>query len=99
MMFRALLLVSLLVASPWVAAGQTPGVLHIKIVLVDADQMATSVPRHVLLVSDNPSTALPRRIVTSLNGTAEVKLRAGNYTVESERPVAFHGKTYQCRRT
>ena len=51
--------------------------------------------RHALLISDNPATAAPRRFVTALDGTADVRLRPGNYTVESEQPVAFQGKTYQ----
>jgi len=32
--------------------GQALSVLHIKVVLVDADRKATPVPRHVLLISD-----------------------------------------------
>ena len=51
--------------------------------------------RHALLISDNPATAPPRRIVTALDGTADVRLRPGNYTVESDQPVAFQGKAYQ----
>src|SRR6266487_570709 len=74
---------------PRVAAGQTPGVLHIKIVLVDAERKATPVARHALLISDNPSSAPPRRIVTSMDGAADVRLPPGNYTVESDQPVAF----------
>ena len=70
-------------------AGQAHSVLHIKVVLVDAERKATPVPRHALLVSDNPATAPPRRIVTALDGTADVRLRPGNYTVESDQPVAF----------
>ncbi len=80
---------------PRVAAGQTPGVLHIKIVLVDAERKATPVARHALLISDNPSSAPPRRIVTSMDGAADVRLPPGNYTVESDQPVAFQGKAYQ----
>jgi S1-C subfamily serine protease len=68
-------------------------------VLVEPDGKATPVPRHALLVSDNPATATPRLIVTALDGTADVKLRPGNYTVESDRPVAFHGKAYQWTQT
>ena len=56
-------------------------------------------PRHALLISDNPASAPPRRIVTALDGTADVKLRPGNYTVESDQPVAFHGKAYQWTQT
>ena len=94
-MRRALILAMLLAVSPRAAAVQAPSVLHIKVVLVDADRKATPVARHALLISDNPATAPPRRIVTALDGTANVQLRPGNYTVESDRPVAFHGKSYQ----
>src|SRR5438874_1867707 len=51
--------------------------------------------RHALLISANPTSAAPRLIVTSTDGTADVKLPPGNYTVESDRPVAFHGKAYE----
>jgi S1-C subfamily serine protease len=94
-MLRALLVASLFSVSALAVFGQTLSVLHIKVVVVDADRKATPVPRHVLLVSDNPSSAPPRQIVTAVDGTAEVRLRPGNYTVESDRPVVFHGKTYQ----
>ena len=56
-------------------------------------------PRHALLISDNPASAAPRRIVTALDGTADVRLRPGNYTVESDQPVAFQGKAYQWTQT
>ena len=63
--------------------------------MVDAERKTTPVPRHALLISDNPASAPPRRIVTALDGTADVRLRPGNYTVESDQPVAFNGKAYQ----
>ncbi|HEX3646019.1 MAG TPA: serine protease [Vicinamibacterales bacterium] len=94
-MRRALCLVLLVFISALSAAGQALTVLHIRIVLIDAEQKTAPVPRHVLLVSDNPTTAPPRRIVTAPDGTVDVKLPPGNYTVESDRPVAFHGKAYQ----
>ena len=94
-MFRAMLLATLLFVSSRADSGQAVSVLHIKVVLVDADRKATPVPRHALLISDNPATAPPRRIVTALDGTADVRLRPGNYTVESDQPVAFQGKAYQ----
>ena len=81
------------------ASGQELSVLHIKVVVVDAERKATPVPRHALLVSDNPASAPPRQIVTALDGTADVRLRPGNYTVESDRPVVFHGKAYQWTQT
>src|SRR6266536_377839 len=89
------ILATLLSVIPRAAGGQTPGVLHIQIVLVDAERKATPVARHALLISDNPSTAPPRRIVTSMDGAADVRLPPGNYTVESDQPVAFQGKAYQ----
>ena len=98
-MLRALVLAMLVVVMPRAASGQALGVLHIKVVLVDAEQKPTPVPRHALLISDNPASAPPRRIVTALDGTADVRLRPGNYTVESDRPVAFQGKAYQWTQT
>jgi S1-C subfamily serine protease len=94
-MLRLVTLATFLFVIPRASPGQEPSVLHIKVVLVDAMQKVTPVPRHALLVSDNPPSATPRRIVTALDGTVDVKLRPGNYTVESDRPVVFHGKAYQ----
>jgi len=94
-MRRALGLAFLFVISSLAVSGQALSVLHIKIVLIDAEQKVTPVPRHALLISDNPSTAAPRRIVTRADGTADVRLPPGNYTIESDGPVAFHGKAYQ----
>jgi hypothetical protein len=79
------------------AAGQEPSVLHIRVVLIDADRKPMPVPRHVLLISDNPATAEPRRVITRLDGTADVRLRPANYTVESDTPVAYSGKAYEWR--
>ena len=84
-MLRALFLATLMFVSARGASAQAPSVLHIKIVLLDADRKATPVPRHALLISDNPATAPPRRVVTATDGTADVRLRPGNYTVESDR--------------
>jgi S1-C subfamily serine protease len=95
LMLRALFFATLVLVSSIAASGQELSVLHIKVVLVDAGRKATPVPRHALLVSDNPATALPRQVVTALDGTASVRLRPGNYTVESDRPVVFNGKAYQ----
>jgi S1-C subfamily serine protease len=101
LMLRSLALATLVFAwaVPHAAAGQPLSVLHIKVVLTDAERKATPVPRHALLVSDNPATAVPRRIVTALDGTADVRLRPGNYTVESDRPFAFQGNVYQWTQT
>jgi S1-C subfamily serine protease len=93
-MVRALVLATIFFVIPRAASAQPLSVLHIKVVLVDADRKATPVPRHALLVSDNPATAPPRRIVTALDGTVDVRLRPGNYTVESDQAVVFQGKAY-----
>jgi S1-C subfamily serine protease len=93
---RHVLVLGMLLASvPGALAGQALTVLHIKVVLTDGEQNPTPVPRHALLISDNPSSAPPRRIVTRVDGTADVELRPGSYTVESDRPVSFNGKAYQ----
>jgi hypothetical protein len=76
------------------AAGQQTGVLHIRVTLEDAQGHVTPVPRHALLISDEPPTSVPRRTVTALDGTASVTLRPGTYIVESDTPVAFEGKSY-----
>src|SRR5438093_7572385 len=98
-MARRIALAALLFVIPAAIFAQATGVLHIKIVLIDPDGKPTPVPGHALLISDNPSTAAPRLIRTAVDGTADVKLRPGNYTVESDRPVAFRGKAYQWTQT
>ena len=73
---------------------QDTGVLHIRVVLDDATGTATPIPRVVLLVSDNPATAEPRRVRTSADRSIEIKLRPGSYTIESDQAVAFGGNAY-----
>lgn len=96
-MLRTLLIAALLFNIPAPGAGQPRGVLRITVVLIDSEGVVTPVSRHALLISDNPPTAVPRRILTAPEGTVAVTLRPGNYTVESDRPVAFHGKSYEWR--
>jgi hypothetical protein len=93
-MFRA---VSALVVAvvAWSVAAQGLPVLHIKVSVLDADGHAMPVARHAMLISDNPSTAPPRRVVTSPEGTAQLPLRPGNYTVESDHPFVLDGRTYE----
>ena len=82
-------------AWPALAARQEPGVLRVSVVLTGEGNVATPIRRHLLLISDNPSSAPPRRVFTAADGTVEVRLRPGNYTVESDQPVAFAGRTFQ----
>src|SRR6266851_3555114 len=99
LMLRALTLAALFAVLPGAASGQVLGVLHVKVTLTDATRASMPVPRHALLISDNPATSSPRRVVTAPDGTADVRLRPGSYTVESDEPVAFDGKGYQWTQT
>ena len=81
------------------AVAQQPGTLRIRITIVDADQRPRPVPGHALLISDNPTTAAPQRAITNADGTAEVRLRPGNYTIESDEPLIFQGRSYEWRHT
>ena len=98
-MLRALILATLFAVVPGAAPGQVLVVLHIKVTLIDAARASMPVPRHALLISDNPATSSPRRVVTAPDGAADVRLRPGSYTVESDEPVAFDGKGYQWTQT
>jgi hypothetical protein len=98
-MGRALVLVILAVAAQAAMAGQTLAVLRVRAVVTDATGRATPVARHALLISDNPQTRETRRILTGLDGTANVRLSPGNYTVESDQPLVFQGKAYHWRQT
>ena len=87
-------LTALLALSMTLGAGQGAATLRIHVALTDAAGIATPIPRLVLLVSDNPPTAEPRRVRTTTDGTIELKLTPGSYLVELDEPVAFRGKAY-----
>ena len=89
----------LIVLCSLLGAIQAPSVLHIRVMLVHADQKVTPVARYTLLISDNPATAPPREVVTTADGTADVKLPPGNYTVESDTPFVFEGRAYTWTQT
>jgi S1-C subfamily serine protease len=91
---RSVLVAALGVLLAATASGQQTGVLHIHVTLQNAQGAVMPVPRHALLISDEPPTTVPRRTVTALDGTATVTLRAGTYVVESDTPVAFEGTSY-----
>jgi len=98
-MGRAVVLAVLVLVASVAMSGQTLAVLHIRAVMTDAAGQATPVARHALLISDNPPTREPRRVVTTIDGTADVRLPPGTYTVESDEPLAFQGKAYRWLRT
>jgi S1-C subfamily serine protease len=94
--FRAAVLAAALLLD---LTAQPLGVVRIKVTIVDADGIARPVPRHALLISENPSSSAPRRVITTLDGTAEISLRPANYTIESDEPLIFQGKAYQWAQT
>jgi hypothetical protein len=98
-MGRVFVLAILAVAAPIALAGQTPVELHIRAVVTDATGRPTPVARHALIISDNPPTKEARRILTGFDGTANVRLSPGNYTVESDQALVFQGKAYHWRQT
>jgi S1-C subfamily serine protease len=94
-MGRALLVAMLGFLSVPPTFAQALSTLHISITLPDGTGTITPVPRHALLISEEPPPSAPRRILTTLAGTVDVSLRPGRYAVESDQPVAFEGKTYE----
>jgi len=79
----------------WLAVSiQGTGLLRISVVLTDANGNATPIPRAQLLISDNPTSREPWRVRTGPDGTVEIKLPAGNYTVESDLPVTLAGRNF-----
>jgi S1-C subfamily serine protease len=98
-MARVLVLAILALAAPAAISGQTLVVLHIRAVLTDATGQSRPLARHALIISDDPPSREARRIVTSIDGTADVRLRPGRYVVESDQPVALQGKAYRWRQT
>jgi S1-C subfamily serine protease len=95
-MSRVLVLAMLAVAAAPLT-GQELAVLHIRGVLIDAAGQPRPLARHALLISDDPPTLEPRRVVTNADGAADVRLRPGTYVVESDQPVALQGKAYRWR--
>jgi hypothetical protein len=96
LMLRTLALATLVFGLPEAVAVQDGrSLLQVRVVLAGGEQKPVSVPRHVLLISENPPTEPPRRLRTAPDGTASIRLRPGNYTVESDQPVTFQGKAYQ----
>lgn len=81
------------------ALAQAVGVLRVTVTMTAGDGTTTPVQRHALLVSDNPASRAPWRVVTAPDGTARVTLPAGNYTIESDAPLVYQGKAYEWRQT
>ena len=97
-MGRAVLLVMVLAVSSSPVLTQASSTLNITVTVTDGTGPTTPVARHALLISDEPPTAPPIRIVTTLAGTAQVSLPPGRYAVESDQPVTFQGRRYEWSR-
>jgi len=97
-MRRALLVATVSVIALSGVSAQELSKLHITVTLADATGKPTAVARHALLISDEPPSREPRRVLTTLAGTADVSLRPGHYVVESDQPVLFQGKGYEWTR-
>jgi S1-C subfamily serine protease len=69
--------------------------LKITVTISAADGSVQPVPRHALLISEDPVSSSPHRYVTKADGTAEAYLKPGKYIVESDNPFLFAGKAYQ----
>ncbi len=76
------------------ASAQATAVLRITVTIADADGNVIPIPRARLLISDNPTTRGPRSVRTGADGTVEISLPPGNYTVESDVPVTMGGRTF-----
>jgi S1-C subfamily serine protease len=91
-MVRTIALAVLVALSAAGNAAQDAGRLVVAIVL---DGGSRPVPRHALLISDNPPSAAPRRLRTGTDGTVSLRLPPGSYTIESEAPLTIDGRAYQ----
>ena len=70
-------LACLVLAGRDAGGAQAVGVLRITVTIDAGEGAATPVPRHALLVSDNPASRAPWRVVTARDGTARVTLAPG----------------------
>jgi S1-C subfamily serine protease len=92
-MRRVVVLATLCLVLSGSVAGQATSVLHIRVALRN-DAQTMPVPRYRLLISDNPASSAPRRVLTAPDGTVDVRLLPGSYIVESDQPVSFQGRAY-----
>lgn len=95
----AVILAAIFAAAPGAFAGQGLHVLRISVAVADATGTVKLVPRHALLISDDPPTRAPRAVVTGPDGHVDVRLSPGRYLVESDKPLVFDGKRYEWRQT
>lgn len=90
---RRVLVLATVLALPAVLSGQA-STLRVTVTLPEQAQQEVPVSRHVLLISDNPATTIPKRVLTGPDGAVSIPLVPGSYTVESDRPAILSGKSY-----
>jgi hypothetical protein len=90
---------ALVLVAPRPVLAQATGVLAVKVTIAAGDGSVALGRRHALLVSDNPPSRSPWRVVTALDGTGKLTLPPGTYTIESEEPLVAQGRTYEWRQT
>lgn len=76
-------------------AAQVLQTLHISVMLAGPSQQATPVARYALLISEDPPSAVPRRVLTGVGGSIDIKLRPGRYIIESEEPAVAGGRGFE----
>ena len=81
------------------AFAQSTGVLRVTVALPSEDDGPPIGRRHALLISDEPPSRSPWRVVTALDGAGQITLPAGRYIVESDEPLVLRGRTYEWRET
>ena len=77
---RRVLVLATVLALPAVLSGQA-STLRVTVTLPEQAQQEVPVSRHVLLISDNPSTTIPKRVLTGPDGAVSLPLVPGSYTV------------------
>ncbi len=82
-----------------VAANQPSGVLRVHLQLGTVGRPGGGQQRHVLLVSDDPPSRVPWRVIIGVDGRGRVTLPPGTYTVESDEPLVTQGKAFEWRQT
>ncbi len=91
-MKRICLSVGILLACVFAAQSQShPVKVHIHVILVDSELNQKPVP---FLTVTLKSTASSSDVKTRLDGTAEITLPAGAYTVTTAKPIDLGGKRY-----
>lgn len=83
----------------YTVTAQSEQSVTITIKVVDKSLNVRSVPKHGLVIRSANVGQSERKVSTSFDGVAKVSLAAGEYTVRSETPLDFEGRTFQWSKT